>query len=200
MNPSGKFKLKDNFCTRQARVWSCMCLLLVLMISSVFLPNKGFAARHEVSLEYKLKAAFTFNFIKFIDWPEGFVNGDRSAFALYVLGEGPINDALSGLDGKKVSGRTIKVRQVKDVTQVNKHGILFVNPKENIDLSQIISLTRKSGILTISEMDGFCEQGGIINFLIQDDSVNFEINLVEAKRSGLSISYKLLNQAIKIHK
>ncbi len=177
-----------------------VCLFLILMVPSLYYPEAGFAARDQVSLEYKLKAAFTFNFIKFIKWPEGFVNGSDSAFTLYVLGAGPINDALSGLDGKEISGRTIKVREVDDFTEVKQHGILFVNTTEKYDLPRIVKRTRETGVLTISEMDGFCEQGGIINFLIQDDSVNFEINLVEAKRSGLSISYKLLNQAIKIYK
>ena len=189
-------KLRNRF----ARVWHFVGLLLMLIASSIFCPDAGFAARDEVPLEYKLKAAFTFNFIKFIEWPEGFVNGGSSAFTLYVLGSGPINDALSGLDGKEISGRIIKVREVNDFTEVKQHGILFVNTTENYDLSQIVKRTRETGVLTISEMDGFCQRGGIINFLIQDDSINFEINLVEAKRSGLSISYKLLNQAIKIYR
>ncbi|QPJ61279.1 MAG: YfiR family protein [Candidatus Nitronauta litoralis] len=180
-------------------VWAgCLLGALGLFLFPLFsIPGESLAARESVSLEHKLKAAFTFNFIKFIDWPKEDSNGK---FTLYLLGAGPINDALSDLDGKEISGRTLTVQEIDGVEEGNQPGILFVNVSKKRSLSNILEKAREKGMLTIGEMDGFCDQGGIINFVIRDDSINFEINLKEAKRSRLSISYKLLNQAIKIYK
>lgn len=185
---------------RFARVWCLACALITSSPLLFSFPAESFAARENVSLEHKLKAAFTFNFIKFIDWPKENSNGESEKFTLYLLGNGPINEALSGLDGKEISGRTLNVEEIDDVEEGKQQGILFVNISRKKGLAKIIERARERGMLTIGEMEGFCDQGGIINFVIRDDSINFEINLKEAQRSRLSISYKLLNQAVKIYK
>ncbi len=171
----------------------------VVLLAFILLFFSSAIARDDIDLEYKLKAAFTFNFIKFIEWPKESLQSGNPEFTLSILGSGPINDALLELEGKSVFGKKLHIREVDDIPEAKGSEAMFINSSKESQLEEIMKQTRKMKMLTIGEMDEFCEQGGMINFVIEDDSIQFEINLKEARRSSFVISYKLLNQASKIY-
>lgn len=145
--------------------------------------------------EYEVKAAFIYNFAKFVEWPEGAFSTGDSDMVLCVANEIPFGKALESIRGKTVKGRRIVVRQYKDVEDIAACHILFIGSSERKRLGQILEAVKGRSILTVGDEQGFAQQGGIINFIIAENKVSFEINLDAARRAGLEISSKLLRLA-----
>jgi hypothetical protein len=144
-----------------------------------------------LSLEYETKAAYLFKFISYIDWP------DQSAgtITIGVVGENPFGSALAPLNGRKVNGRTVAVKEVNSAAEWRNCQIVFISPSEKQRFGQIIESLKGSRTLTVSEIDGFAERGGIINFIAERNKVRFEINNAAARSKGLTISAELLKLA-----
>ena len=153
-----------------------------------------FAATHAqagLSLEYETKAAYLFKFINYVDWPDQ----SGSTITIGVVGENPFGDALAPLNGRKVNGRTVVVREVASAAEWRNCQIVFVCPSEKQRYGQIIESLKGTRTLTVSEIDGFAERGGIINFIAERNKVRFEINNAAARSKGLTISAELLKLA-----
>ena len=146
--------------------------------------------------EYRLKAAFLYNFAKFIDWPSDSFPDSASPIMLCVLGSDPFGSALAEtLEGKTVRARPLVIRRFQQVEDVQTCHILFVGRSEEKRLAQTLERLQGSAVVTVGEMEGFARVGGIINFFTEHDKIRFEINVGAAERAGLSISSKLLNLA-----
>jgi hypothetical protein len=146
--------------------------------------------------EYKVKAAFVYNFAKFVEWPAETFKTAMDPFRICVLGQDPFGGALgSTVNGKTLLGRPFVVADIGDVSQAGDCQILFVASSENKRLRAILTGLRTVGTLTVGETEGFAGLGGIINFKIDDGRVRFEINVVAAERAKLRISSNLLNLA-----
>lgn len=144
--------------------------------------------------ESKVKAAFVYNFTKFIQWPNSTLPPGETRMSLCILGEDHLGDALELLTGKTVSGRTLSVRRIKGPDDAGRCQILYIGRSER-DQARNILKGMKEGILTIGEMNQFASSGGIINFGITESRVSFEINIDAAERAGLKISSQLLKLA-----
>jgi hypothetical protein len=148
-------------------------------------------ARAGLSLEYETKAAYLFKFISYIDLPEQ----SAGTITIGVVGENPFGSALAPLNGRKVNGRTVLVKEVASVAEWKSCQIVFISPSEKQRYAQIIETLKGSRVLTVSEIDGFAERGGIINFVAERNKVRFEINHAAARSKGLTISAELLKLA-----
>ena len=145
--------------------------------------------------EYQIKAAFLYNFVKFVDWP-GEAFGDASVpITIGVLGEDPFGVALQSIQGKMVRGRRLVVKRFEDVQDLEPSHVLFISSSEKERVTQILEKVRGSSVLTVGEMTRFAELGGIINFIIRKNEIRFEINVGAAERAGLRISSQLLKLA-----
>ncbi len=142
--------------------------------------------------EYQLKAAFIYNFAKFIEWPLSSFQDEGSPFIVGVLGKDPFGEALAVIQGKKVGKRDIGVKHFDRLDSLGKCHILYISASEKDRLQKIFKMTEKWKVLTISDFSGFCQAGGNINFFIEEKRVRFEINLDSAQRNGLKISSQLL--------
>ena len=148
------------------------------------------------TLEYQVKAAFLYNFAKFVEWPLPALGPPGSPIVVAVLGKDPFGSQLEQTFGNKtVQGRTIVVRRGEKLDDVKGCHILFVSSSEKRHLQQIFEALKKSSVLTVGEVDHFAELGGMINFVLENDKVHFEINVGSAERSGLKISSQLLRLA-----
>ena len=146
--------------------------------------------------EYRLKAAYLYNFAKFIDWPSDSFPDDASPIILGVLGSDPFGSALDKtLRGKTVRGRSLVLRRFPDVEDAQNCHILFVGRSERGRLAQTLERFHGSAVVTVGETEEFVRVGGIINFFTERDRLRFEINVEAAERAGLSISSMLLNLA-----
>ncbi|RJQ14698.1 MAG: YfiR family protein [Nitrospiraceae bacterium] len=144
--------------------------------------------------EYQVKAAFLYNFLKFIEWPEGPVK-TADAVTLCILGEDPFGRDIDIIRGKAVRDRVLSVRNIGSVQEAGECRILFISPSERKNIAHILEKARGSGVVTIGDTEGFAQQGVIINFFLENDRVRFEINIEAAKKADLQISSKLLKLA-----
>jgi hypothetical protein len=146
--------------------------------------------------EYQLKAAFLYNFGKFVEWPKRAFNSAADPFAVCVLGEDPFGRSLVDImNGKALNGRPIQIREVPNVQMGGLCQILFISSSERKSFRSILADLKASPVLTVGDMEGFAEAGGVANFTLDGDTVRIEINIEAAKQKNLAISSKLLNLA-----
>ena len=174
--------------------WGMRGLLLRLLASMLIAPA-AVPAQDSRAPEPALKAAFIYNFLQFVTWPENAFSGLEDPLVIGVVGETPVLQALRrDVEGKTVSGRKIVVRQVRNLPPEGVH-VLFVAGNERRRLPQILESVEGHPVLTVGETDQFAQEGGIINFFQVQNKIHFEINPLAAERSGLKISSRLLKLA-----
>jgi hypothetical protein len=155
-----------------------------------------FTASAQTIDEYQVKAAFLYNFAKFVEWPALTFKTDKDPLRICVLGQDPFGNALvGGVGGKTVVGRPLVVSDISDVGQGSDCQILFIGSSERKRLRAIFAELRATGVLTVGETEGFATQGGIVNFKLEDGRVRLEINIEAAGQAKLRISSKVLNLA-----
>ena len=166
--------------------------ILVALLSAA--PRSLFA-EDSASQEYKVKAAFLYNFTLFVEWPEEAFTGNDSPLTVCILGKSPFGDALDSLKGKTAKKRKLVIRQINRVEEMGNCHVLFVSTSEKMDLPNILAAVKNQNVLTVSDMDRFAQTGGIINFITLEDKVRFEINLKAAQQARIKISSQLLKLA-----
>ncbi|HKX30238.1 MAG TPA: YfiR family protein [Blastocatellia bacterium] len=181
------------------RAWVIQFIkLIVSLVFSLVLASCLSNARAQIPNEYQVKAAFLFNFAKFVEWPvEAFSHSDgKMPLIIGVMGNESFSKAIeSVIDGKTVSGRQLVIKRLKWGQNLRTCHILYISSYEQRHLTQILESLKGSSILTVGEMDQFTQQGGIINLLTEEDRVLFEVNLDVAEQAQLKISSKLLTLA-----
>jgi|SRR5579863_5752278 len=157
-------------------------------------------AEEPVTDEYQVKAAFLYNFAKFVEWPSG-TGGRSSSIAICVLGQNPFGRVLEDtVDGKTVDGKTFVVRHVSEVKAAAHCQIVFVCSSERKRFGAILGELRTGGVLTVGESEGFIEEGGVVNLKLDGGKIQIQINMNAAEQSGVRISSKLLGLAQIIRK
>jgi hypothetical protein len=148
--------------------------------------------RFPYSEEYRVKAAFLFNFGKFVDWP-GADADSRQPLVIAVYGTDPFGPLLEQtIRDRMVRGRRVTVRRPNRVEDLLPCQILFVASSEKKRLARILEAVEGAGVLVVGEMDGFLRLGGMVALSVDYGKVRFEINGEAVQRSGLKIDAKLL--------
>jgi hypothetical protein len=143
----------------------------------------------DVSLEYRLKAAYLLNFTKFIAWPG---EADSGPFTMCIVGRNPFGAVLQEtLEDETGPARGLMIRVI--VTPEPGCHVLFV--PEGAAATPYLRAARNVPTLTVGETPGFTAQGGIVNFVLTEGTVRFEINPREAERAMLRISSHLMRLA-----
>jgi len=171
---------------------SLLLLLCALLVGAGSLSTAH--AAPAASPEYQVKAAFLYNFMKFVEWP-GDPAGTPGTISLGILGHDPFGDALDAVRGKYAKGRRVVVVHFRSLEEVKGCDLLFVCASEKGRLSQTLKLANNSRMLTVADQDGFCEAGGMINLVFVKNRVGFEVNVAAANRAKLRISSQLLKLA-----
>lgn len=167
-------------------------LLSLLLLFS--LAAGGAAASLPPTREYQVKAAFIYNFMKFVDWP-GEAIGFPSTITLGILGKDPFGEALDEVEGKTAKGRRVVVVRFRKVEEVRECDVLFVSGSEKGRLPHILKGLQSARVLTVADQEGFCEAGGMINLVSAKSRIVFEINAGAVGRSRLRVSSQLLKLA-----
>lgn len=154
-------------------------------------------AQNSPPREYQLKAAFLFNFAKFIDWPPETFADEKSPFLIGVLGDNPFgNDLQQTVAGKKINERPIAVQLCHAVAEATNCQILFICNSEKKHFAEIIQSLHGAAILTVSETDQLKDSGVMINFVQESGKIRFQIKDAAARAARLKISAKLLSLAV----
>lgn len=144
--------------------------------------------------EYQVKAAFLYNFAKFVEWPQ---EEAGLPLTVCVFGKDPFSGALERvMDGRTVNGRPITIRRSNDLAKAQVWRVLFISASESGRVTEILKAIQSRNVLTVSEADGFCEHGGVIACVMDGQRVRFRINPKAAARANLKISSELLRWAV----
>jgi hypothetical protein len=170
---------------------------VVLLSALVFVIGFNGRAQNSQPTEYQIKAAFIYNFARFVDWPTQAFADASSPMTIGVLGKNVFGDNLQeAINGKTIKGHPLQFKQFDSVSDATNCQVLFISTSEKSHFPKILSRLGGTSILTVSETDDFIGDGGMINLTIMDQKVRFEINNDAAKKAGLTISSKLLSLAI----
>jgi len=172
-----------------------VCLALVI---AAFVAARA-AAAGEKPDEYRVKAAFIVNFARFVEWPNEAFADAGSPIIVGVVGDDPFDGALGkALSGRTAHGRSLVCRRVKVGPEMRACHLLFISASERKRLKQLLGMLRETSVLTIGEVGEFTESGGIINFLVADNRVGFEVNVGAAEEARLKISSRVLRLAREV--
>jgi len=177
-------------------------VIIVFLLISAWIGVFGMhcvrAQPTDAAAEYKIKAAFLLNFAKFITWPEDSFAEDNAPFKVCVLGEDPFGTALSTIESRTVANRKVDLYYVNSLEEAIGCHLLFISASEKNNLASIRETLKDLPITTVSDIEGFAEHGGIIEFLTREDKVAFTINLNRARKQRLNIPSALLSLATKV--
>jgi hypothetical protein len=163
------------------------------VLAALFLSS---CLRAQALNEYEVKAAFLFNFAKFVEWPGQTFRSDKDPLRICVLGEDPFGSSLRDtVNGKSLAGRSFSVADIADPAEAPGCQILFISSSEHRRLKSLLADRRLAGALTVGESDGFCAQGGMVNFKVEGGRVAFEINVDAAAQASLRVDPKVLSLA-----
>ncbi|RLD64634.1 MAG: YfiR family protein [Bacteroidetes bacterium] len=144
--------------------------------------------------EYEVKAAYIFNFAKFVKWPDNSFSNKTSPFVLGIYGNNPFGVILTKtIQNRTVNGRKWVIKFINNPKDVQNCHLLFISQLKKSELYRVLNETKNKPILTIGDnIEDFCISGGILNFTQQYSKHRFEINKDIAIQSNLIISSKLL--------
>lgn len=168
-----------------------MGLVALLIAASAFGQSKP--------SEYAVKAAYLYNFGKFVRWPADSKSGRNPSFSICVLGSDPFGASLDAtVEGENIDGKPAVVKRVASAHEGASCNILYISPSERGHLSEILSALAKDSTLTVSDIPNFAEHGGMIEFVLDSGRVRFQINLEAAQAAGLNLSSELLKVAMNV--
>jgi YfiR/HmsC-like len=183
---------------------NCPRSTLVVLATLILLAAAPFASpQGGQPTEYQLKAAFLFNFAKFIEWPEKSFGSKESPFTVCVIGQDPFGSALEvSLLGKTMGSRAVQIMRFPNPTilaEARHCQIVFISASEKIHFHDVIESLNSMDALLVGDADGFVASGGTIEFMVEDNHIRFLINPDAAGRSDLKVSSKLLALAKIVH-
>ena len=146
--------------------------------------------------EHQVKAAFLFNFAKFVEWPAKAFTSTNTPLVFGVCGHSPVTaDLRAAVQGRTLNGHPLECREVSAPNEMKACHVLFVPRGDAGRMKQILDSLDSASVLTVGESERFIEAGGMINFVLENDRMRFEINNGAARHAGLKISSKLLSLA-----
>jgi hypothetical protein len=180
---------------RQATVIKGLLLGLFSMLSL------NLFARGEPS-EDQVKAAFVYNFAKFVEWPENAFPSKDAPLILCVIGKDNVGAALQVLEKKEVQGRQLRLNVITDLTQylqTNSCHILFIANSESSHQQELLADLGDAPTLTVADNVEFIKQGGMISLYVESQRVQFAINKSATHNNGLKLSARMLQLARTPH-
>lgn len=153
----------------------------------------------QATAEYQVKAAFLYNFAKFVEWPESAFANAEAPLTICVIGDDPFGSSLDALRDKTVKNRKIAVKRVSGVAQAGLCQVLFISTAEEDRMDEILVSLKGHATLVAGDAERFARRGGMIGFLMERNKVVFEINENAAKKAGLQISSQLLKLARTVY-
>jgi len=176
-------------------------LLFSLSVATVLTTLSAATLNAQQVDEYRAKAAFLYNFAKFVEWPPELSGDAHEVLTICVLGHDPFGQALDDvIAGKVIAGRPLALRRLTDARHTNGCRILFISSSENSRTLSSLKSDEKRGILTVGEAGNATAECVAIKFTLEGGKIRFEINLVEVEEGKLRLSSKLLSLATVVRR
>jgi uncharacterized protein DUF4154 len=170
--------------------------IVALLLAAYFsLLNQAVYADHSRT-EVQIKAAYLFNFLKFVEWPSDAPAEPQGKWVIGVVGDSPVGGELKRMaEGKSVDGRSLLVKTIRATDGLRGYNIIFVSASEEKHFPSILIALQGSCVLTVADFDNFIRHGGMIQFVAQGDRVRVDIDVGATGRARLKVSSKLLSLA-----
>ena len=186
---------QDKIERRKHRTVRRVCALATAVLAGLTVSTLATAAE-PAPTEYEIKAAFIYNFAKYVEWPEESGPDSGELFVIGVLGDDPFGALLDQIARTKTVGdKPIVIRRFDRLEDYTPCHVLFVAASAQDLLPAVLEKLAHSPVLVIGDTEGFAQRGVTINFVIERSKVRFEINPEAAACAGLKISSKLLRLA-----
>jgi hypothetical protein len=169
------------------------------VLTGILLASSSVSALGQSPTEYEVKAAFLFNFAKFVEWPATVFSGSETPFRICILGRDPFGNGLEQIvAGKKLDRRQIEIARPMNSMEAKNCQILFIASSEARQVPQILEHLKGVSVLTVADTNRFALMGGMISFVRDDDRVRFEINVQAADAAHLKLSARLMTVAKRV--
>ena len=153
-----------------------------------------------ISLEYQVKAAYLLNFTRYVEWPAQSFDAPGAPLTICVLGRDPFGTVLDAtVQGRTAHGRPVSIRRIRSDREAAACHLVFMSRETRRTQRDLPGTLRRLGILTVGESDEFAQHGGVIGFIIQDETVRFVVNAEARDRAGLRISSRMLSLAAAVY-
>jgi hypothetical protein len=151
--------------------------------------------------DYEVKAAYLYNFGRFVEWPAPVTTTRTGSFAICVLGEDPFGPALDvTLAGEMIGNQKVVARRIPSPRDSVDCRILFISSSEASRLNKIIDALDNSAVLTVSDIPQFSRHRGMIQLVLEENRIRFEVNLTATQHAGLTLSSELLKLATAVRR
>jgi hypothetical protein len=176
----------------------CLLILSLAVLQAAILIAQPVVAQNPPS-EYAVKAAYLYNFGKFVEWPDKSDENKGVPFQICVLGDDPFGSALeAALRGETIGGKGVTAKRIAKLQGDEGCRILFISSSEDNRLPEIFHILDKTSVLTVSDLPAFSDRGGMIQFIAEGNRIRFEVNLKSARDAGLVMRSELLKVALKV--
>jgi hypothetical protein len=174
-------------------------VICMMVVSCAGWPARHAFAADPRSPEYQVKAAFLYQFTKFVEWPPQAFRTSHDKVIIGVLGEGPMERALTAVQGRVVKDRLVEIERYKTVADLDYCHVLFISSSMDDQLPTILKQLKGWSALTVGDVEGSARRGVMINFITVEDTIRFEVNVGAAKRANLRIGSELLGLAQAVY-
>lgn len=169
-----------------------------LLASQSSTPSSSVAGG--TSLEYQIKAAYLLNFTRYVEWPSQSFTAPEDPVTICVLGRDPFGTVLDAtVRGRTTHGRPLNVRRIRTDREAAACHLVFMSRETWRTQRDLPKGLQGLGILTVGESDEFAQEGGVIGFVIQNETVRFVVNAEARDRAGLTISSRMLSLAAAVY-
>jgi hypothetical protein len=164
------------------------------LLTCLCLAANGGTTLAQQPTETGVKAGFIFNFVKFTQWSD--IREDNGApLLICALGADPLDGQLALLNGRQVRNRVIEIRQRTSAGEWRNCDALYLADSDAGRVEAVIRGVAGARVLTIGDLPGFVQAGGMIGLRIEEKRMRFDVNLVAAQRAGLKLSSQMLKLA-----
>lgn len=163
-----------------------------LLFSGLILAGSAWAAEFD---EYAVKAAYLYNFAKFVEWPPESFADAGAPLRICIAGDNPFGSALATLSDKTVGSHRVEVLLVPATMGFDQCHIVFIGRAEQGRFKALLAKLGRLPILTISDIGDFAQAGGMIGLVETNQRIRFDINLAATRQANLKLSSQLLKLA-----
>jgi hypothetical protein len=168
----------------------CISLLMLLLTA-------GICYGQTEAEESNLKAAFIYNFTRFVEWETTEASAE---FIIGVIGKSGVDEPLEEIaKTRTVNSKKIIIKHFEKIEDIDKCNVLFIPKNVKTPLQEFLTKTENKGVLVVSEKQGYASKGASINFVIIDKKLKFEANTKALSSAGLKVSAQLLKLAIIVN-
>jgi hypothetical protein len=178
-----------------------LALTLLALVSLAGMPRPAQAAAPTEAIQVQVEAAYLYKFASYVEWPASLFASPRDPIVVGIFNAAPLAAELRSLTrSKSLNGRSFVVRRIGPGDKVDGVHILFVGAADAGAAANALESVRDRPVLTVSDSPEAFANGSMINFVVSDERLRFDVAMRPMRRSGLRLSALMLTAANRVDK